>query len=383
MISETVIYDLLTVNFTKVNNSLESNNVKWIKNNNTYIHKDLNIKRKAGALVLFSNNSNNDHNEIIGLIAKLETKLDAWYKIKIRCSTSELHMVIRDCIVTDDKIVLNEELLQCSSSFKNVNNEINLKDVEEKQSEKAEAVITVTNAIINTDVIEINNVVKDIVCNNGKSKEYNEYVLYFKAVSQQSLVIINNSDEIWLTDFVISEFEVQNLSSLCVSYVLNQGIIYDFPLADLYNMHLSKDLRKFGIGIYPETVDLIYFSSSKYKHLRMSLYIMKILGIYHLYMKDLIIDLLFDYSTYLLEFNIELEYHKALYNKTIINNSTKIPIKIMQISNYLSPNPNQDRTDGILELRKEGLALIYYSDLLPFFPNSRAEQFIYSLLKKT
>ena len=208
---------------------------------------------------------------------------------------------------------------------------------------------------------------------------FTEYELYFKALSPETLLaLLFYSKDI--------EYELGITDFTCVQLPDSQ-ILQEFPLADSFNQHLSKDLRRFQqLLIFPDKIELIHFydrtntstkvntprNSSTNKHV-ISLYVLRILDKIWLYIHNLEFNLNLESQdqTQILEFDV-LDIHYDQYLKYIKNNH-KVVIDILPRSDYLSDVENRKSIvergiSGIMEIRTDGKLLIYHSDLHGFFP---------------
>jgi len=322
------------------------------------LHKGATICRSSGELILSCVKT---MKESAGIRIIIQTIPNCWYKLKVRASLykgDKAFILAQDLKITYDrhlaKLVLKDSLISRLYFFEN--------------SHKT------------------------------------EYILYFNALSMQSMIglLFYSKDidyEIGITDFVCTKFipklmeekprddvAVEKMvtekvednvaeDKIEINMYYREGIFLDFPLMENLTKNISKDLRKFGLGTYPNCVSLIVFNiSNKVCDNKISFYIFKTVVcsniFFYLYVPTFEIKLDSEENSTILELEVD-DLFKSFYIEHFTY-SKKHPIKIdhkksLRYTPTFSDSqhkPDLHGENAYIEIRKEGKILFYCRDLI-------------------
>jgi hypothetical protein len=273
----------------------------------SHLHKGATAYRFGGTIVLNSNYELASS----GIRIILKSQADSWYKIQVRAKLIKgddlgAFVIVQDCDITQSenkkqtKIHLAKPLIPRSYFF------------------------------------------------NQNDEDQTQYDIYFKAESISTIAGVL---------FYHKEMECQLAITMFQVYYLgpNEGLFTDFPEIKRFSDELSTDIRKFGIGVYPKSIQLVILRGeySDNHLLEMPVYLIEFAGD-KIWMKipDFQHSLSFELDNYpyLIMMNGLDEVQKTLVKKSI-----KVPIIL-------------NSKTGVFEYRADGQILIYHDDCSSLYP---------------
>jgi hypothetical protein len=292
-----------------------------------HLHKNTQIKRTSGELILSADRTTK---ESAGLRVVLKTQCSAWYKLTVRVRLlkgDKVFVLAQDILVSEQKhrtkLTLKEPLIPRVYFFD-----------------------------------EIDHV--------------RQYDIFFKAMSDTSIIgVLFFSKDL--------EYEAAITSFKCVEIIgktsleADLAIVSQFPLADSLVGIKSKDLRKYGIGNYPQRVDLVQFYDSDEQNI-LNGYVLLVNKHKYLYLRGIEFSPFnkLELSKCVFELSLVHSFHEIYkIQHTLKHNVVLKAIRRPQCFPLIKHNE-----DGIIEIRSDGKILIYYADLEAFPPRVMLEDLL-------